>query len=329
MIQENILYGINDIVIWTVKVENKNASNTGVFVSLSIPVGLTIAGSAFSHGSLSGNQWNIGTMIPNSSALGTIQLKLSSLPVSDQTMDVTATVTGIDTDPNNNTITDKVHYIKKCSTEPICNGIDDPCAEPSVNLIDYTEDVQFKISGKLPVRCDIGITVFSVSNISNCTVNLNSITGEYIVDLTSSNTKLPWSFDYSVSCAVKCFNRTFGPARVSGNGFCQPTVNANDESIFAAIGVPSVYNASNATDRNMMCEPVSWQIISDTTGNATINSSTGIINYIPQDNNETILWRAICIDGTTLDSGILSISAPPVFLPVMDGSGNELPCGYF
>ena len=324
MVNTNIVRKINDLVTWTIEVINGATHNNGVYVSLNIPSNFTVLSSVASQGSLTGNQWTIGNMIPGQKEFITVNLKLSTIPSNNQ-LQLIGTVFGLDTNIANNTVTDTVNYIKEetpsCEPKPPCN--DDPCAEPDVNIIDIELDTPLKIKFGIPVKCDHGTTIVSYANVENCEIiDFDPTTGNGYVDITNSNSKLPWSFEYYIDCKVKCFARKFGPGKVSGIGFCQPIIEASDNTARGIVGTSISYDLMTDTVANANCEPVTWNIISDTTGTATVTGST--LNVTAQDINETILWDATCADGTTIDQGILTLNSDPVKLTILDGQGNEI-----
>lgn len=301
MISPNTFNALNNQFVWTIKATNNIVPNTGVFVTVNIPSYFTVTGSYASHGSLVGNTWTIGNMAANQVDVLNITLKVISLPSTSGPQSLVATISGLDTNPENNVLTDVINY----TTNHSCN--DDPCIEPVVSIVNYEEPNTYKIKGKVPGQCDRGTSLYTISNEVNCDATINQVTGEYEVDVSASDLKLPWSFNYTISCINKCFNRDFGPGTISGIGYAQQTIEVADSSITYSSSGPKTYDLTPHVTSNNMCLPITYSVVSSTIVGASVNASTGLLSFTMTTSNETIVWKATCTNGTTLSQGILSI----------------------
>jgi len=317
MITPSLVNIVGSIVKQTIKVTNGPTPNSHGYVTLSYDPNWTIIGSTLQKGSLVGNTWTIGSMNPGEVAVGEISFSLTSAPSVDTLFTFIAVVNAdMDTITSNNSLQDKVQY----KTLSCIN--DDPCADPTVPVIEITIPVKYEIPFKVPVKCDIGKTAFVLGDTDNVTVDIDPFTGEGI--LTPDDITLPYSFEVFTHCKTKCKTHVFGPHIVKGLGVCQPQVVAEDTEVEGTIAVERTIDLLFLTTFNSTCEPVTWNVVSDTSGTAIVSGS--LITYTPQDNNESITWSATCANGTTIDEGVILISTPPVTLDLNDGTNNDIPC---
>ena len=316
MITPNIVNISGSTVKQTIKVTNGQIPNSNAFVTLSIDPNWTIIGSNLGKGALSGNIWTIGNVLANESINAEITYILNTSPSGDVEYNFTAIVNAtLDNINSNNSITDKVLY-KHLS----CNS--DPCAEPNVPVVEITIPLKYEIPFSVPAKCDIGKTAFVLGNVENATVDIDPFTG--IGKIVPIDYRYPYEVEVFTHCKTTCKTSVFGPHIIRGLGVCQPSVIASNLEVAGIIAEENTIDLRLYTTNNDVCETVTWEVVSDSTGTAVITDS--LITYTPQDNDEIITWRAVCADGTTMDEGVILISTPPVIMDLEDGSNNDIPC---
>lgn len=200
----------NETFNWEIVVVNNSIiSATGVNVSLNISPGVSVITSTTTKGSydIGTFVWNIGVMAPNT------QHKLVlTVNVNDQTLQpysASAIVVGNEFEP----------YIINNIDSDVKGG---PCTEDCATGFNCADNLNSCNCGRITLlegACNRDSTIdyrIVAGSEVNCTVVLNSATGEYNVQPTGSD---PWTFDYEIYCC--CDTVCSGPlttCQIGGTG---------------------------------------------------------------------------------------------------------------
>lgn len=200
MVNPNNISLVNEQVQWTITVTNGPTNNVGVFVTLTPDVGWVIdPGSVLNQGTLLGNIWTIGAMLPGQVVSAVIMLRKTTNLLGAPWNHI-AVVTGLDTLGTNNTLTDSVGLVSCPLCPPAAGAVDDP----------YACLCGFVSANDTP--CTTGVTSYIYQELSLINVVIDfwdEATGQYHV--TPIDQLLPWSFTYSIWC-----DNGMGPLEISG-----------------------------------------------------------------------------------------------------------------
>lgn len=334
MINPTIITNIGGTTVWEILVQNGPTINTGVDVTITIPSEFNILSVTPTIGSFSGNIWTIDSLDPNQCEKLILVLELTTLPPNGTTeFCFDAVVTGLDTIPTNNTLTDCVSF-NYIPTEPM-GGANPDCT--SCLCIDVSQN---------DTPCSEGVSEWRIRTntiVNGILIDWDETTGQGNFTYIDPTKPITFEYDlfcilngseYEVACNVSAkINPNFESVNIFNHTISQVTcLDLTSDEI-------AILTASNPLITDI-CD-YTWHVIRNGEGVLTsgvpLPKLKNLVGYLCSEGQIVFVWNNdgqieyVLPDGATFLGDPLTLS--DCCCKSEDGNGDEiescLNCDYF